>query len=180
MKLDFNDDSSLTVALTGMGVIQALKDDELEGSYVYKRDFSKVASPVNEAEFTFESFSKQLAEKKVNIKSMLVGKNALVVGLSNNAFQDIIFRTKIHPKRKASDLSEDERRSLYDMIKLVISERIQLGGKDQFTDIYGRQGQYTPAMGSNMSEKTCLVCGTRIEKLNLGGGQVYLCPKCQK
>jgi formamidopyrimidine-DNA glycosylase len=180
LKLDFSDDTSLTVALTGMGVIQTLKDDELERSYVYKRDFSEVTSPTDEREFTFEHFSKQLIEKKVNIKSSLVGKDAVVVGLSNSAFQDILFRAKIHPKRKASELSEDERHSLYDAIKMMIKERIRLGGKDQFLDLYGNQGRYTPAMGPNMNGKTCVVCGSSIEKLGLGGGQVYFCPKCQK
>jgi formamidopyrimidine-DNA glycosylase len=180
LKLDFNDDTSLTVALTGMGVIQTLKDDELERSYVYKRDFSEVTSPVDEREFTLERFSKQLAEKKVNIKSSLVGKDAVIVGLSNSAFQDILFRAKIHPKRKASELNEGERHALYDAIKVMIKDRIRLGGKDQFLDLYGKQGRYTPVMGSNMDGKTCVVCGTSIEKLSLGGGQVYFCPKCQK
>jgi len=180
LKLDFYYDTSLTVALTGMGVIQTLKDDELERSYVYKRDFSEVTSPVDEREFTLERFSKQLAEKKVNIKSSLVGKDAVIVGLSNSAFQDILFRAKIHPKRKASELSEGERHALYDAIKIMIKERIRLGGKDQFLDLYGKQGRYAPAMGANMNRKTCMVCGTSIEKLSLGGGQVYFCPKCQK
>jgi len=180
LKLNFNDDTSLTVALTGMGVIQTLKDDELERSYVYKRDFSEVTSPIDEREFTFERFSKQLADKKVNIKSSLVGKDAVIVGLSNSAFQDILFRTKIHPKRKASELSEDERHALYDAIKVMISKRIRLCGKDEFVDLYGNQGRYTPAMGPNMKGKTCVVCGTSIEKLGLGGGHVYFCPKCQK
>jgi formamidopyrimidine-DNA glycosylase len=124
--------------------------------------------------------SKQLIEKKVNIKSSLVGKDAVVVGLSNSAFQDILFRAKIRPKRKASELSEDERHSLYDAIKMMVKERIRLGGKDQFLDLYGNQGRYTPAMGPNMNGKTCVVCGSSIEKLSLGGGQVYFCPKCQK
>jgi formamidopyrimidine-DNA glycosylase len=180
LKLNFSDDTSLTVALTGMGVIQILKDDELKRSYVYKRDFSELTSPVDEREFTHERFSKQLAEKKVNIKSSLVGKDAIIVGLSNSAFQDILFRAKIHPKRKASELSEDERHALYDAIKVMINERIRLGGKDQFVDLYGNQGRYTPVMGPNMDGKTCIVCGTSIEKLSLGGGQVYFCPKCQK
>jgi len=180
LKLDFNDNTSLTVALTGMGVIQALKDGELERSYVYRRDFSEVTSPLDETGFTFGRFSKQLAEKNVNIKSVLVGKDAVIVGLSNSAFQDILYQAKIHPKRKAAELSEGERHVLYDAIRLMIRERIRLGGKDQFLDLYGKQGRYTPAMGPNMNGKTCLVCGTSIEKLSLGGGQVYFCPKCQK
>lgn len=179
LKLDFDDDTFLTVALTGMGVIQALKDDELEGSYVYRRDFSEAASPVDEAEFTFERFSRQLSVKKVNIKSVLVGKDAVLVGLSNSAFQDILYRAKIHPKRKASELNEGERHRLYNAIRLVIRERIRLGGKDQFLDLYGVQGRYTPAMGPNMNGKRCPVCGSSVEKLSLGGGQVYFCPKCQ-
>lgn len=180
LKLDFTDNTSLTVALTGMGVIQALREDELERSYVYRRDFSEVASPADEKGFTFERFSKQLAEKNVNVKSVLVGKDAVVVGLSNSAFQDILYRARIHPRRKASDLNEDERRALFDAVRLVIQERIRLGGKDQFQDLYGRQGGYTPAMGPNMNGRTCPVCKGSIEKLSLGGGQVYFCPKCQK
>jgi formamidopyrimidine-DNA glycosylase len=180
LKLNFNDGSALTVALTGMGVIQALKDDELEQSYVYKRDFSEVASPVDEAEFTFGSFSKQLTGRSVNVKSVLVGKDAVIVGLSNSAFQDILYRAKIHPKRKASELTENEKHVLYDAIKWVIQQRIHLGGKDQFIDFYAKQGGYTPAMGPNMKDKTCHLCRTPIEKVSLGGGQVYFCPKCQK
>lgn len=179
LKLDFSGNTALTVALSGMGVIQALKDDELEGSYVYRRDFSDVASPLDENEFTLKRFSKQLAEKKVNVKSVLVGKEAVIVGLSNSAFQDILYRAKIHPKRKASDLNESERRNLYDAVRLVIRDRIRLGGKDQFKDLNGKQGRYTPAMGPDMNGKTCPTCGTPVEKLSLGGGQVYYCPKCQ-
>jgi formamidopyrimidine-DNA glycosylase len=180
LKLDFSDDTSLTVALTSMGVIQALRDDELERSYVFKRDFSEVTSPIDEREFTIERFSKQLSEKKMNIKSSLVGKEAIIVGLSNSAFQDILFRAKIHPKRKGSELSEDDRHFLYEAIKVMINERIRLGGKDQWLDLYGKQGRYTPPVGSNMNGKTCIACGAPIEKLSLGGGQVYFCPKCQK
>ena len=179
LKLDFTDGSALTVALTAMGVIQALRDEELAHSYVYRRDFSATASPADEKEFTYAHFSKDLASKNVNIKAVLVGKDAVIVGLSNSAFQDILYRAGIHPKRKASDLSENEKHQLFDAIKLLIQERINSGGKTQFTDLYGKQGRYTSAMGPNMKEKHCPKCGSKVEKLNLGGGQVYFCPKCQ-
>jgi len=179
LKLDFTDGSALTVALTGMGVIQALRDEELEQSYVYRRDFSATASPTDDKEFTYEHFSKDLVSKNVNIKAVLVGKDAVFIGLSNSAFQDILYRAGIHPKRKVSDLSENEKHQLFDAIKLVIQDRINSGGKAQFTDLYGKQGGYTSAMGPNMKEKNCPKCGNKVEKLSLGGGQVYFCPKCQ-
>jgi formamidopyrimidine-DNA glycosylase len=180
LKLDFNDHLILTVTLTGMGAIQVFKDNELEQSYVYRRDFSDTTSPIDQKQFTLEYFSKQLAERRVNIKQVLVGKDAVLVGLSNSAFQDILFRAKIHPKRKASDLNKGEVHTLYDAIRELITERIQLGGKNEFSDLYGKQGRYSAVMGPNMRGRKCTVCGSPIDKLSLGGGQVFFCPKCQK
>jgi formamidopyrimidine-DNA glycosylase len=179
LEVAFDDGTILTVRLTSMGVIQIMKDNDLERSYVYRRDFNpEVLSPVDK-DFTFERFSNLLADNNRMLKSVLVGKDAVVVGLSNSAFQDIIYRAKLHPKRKASELSEDERQALYDVIRLVIQERIRLKGKDQFYDLYGNQGSYTPAMGPNMKQQNCPICRAPIEKLSLGGGQIYFCPKCQ-
>ena len=53
------------------------------------------------------------------------------------------------------------------------------GNLDQFYDLYGKQGRYTPAMGPNMKQHPCPVCGTSIEKVSVGGGHIHLCPKCQ-
>ena len=179
LKVNFSDGTALTVRLTSMGIIKALKDDELESSYVFKRDFnSERLSPIDE-EFTVERFSRLLADNNRVLKAVLVGKDALVVGLSNSAFQDIIYRAKLHPKRKASELKAEEKLGLYDAIRLVLNERIRLNGKDQFFDLYGNRGGYTPAMGPNMKQQACPECGTPIEKLSHGGGHVYLCPKCQ-
>ena len=87
---------------------------------------------------------------------------------------------KLHPKIKASDLNEKEQHALYDSITLLLQERIKLNGKDQFHDLYGTPGGYTPTMGPNLKEQTCPECNTPIEKLSIGGGHVYLCPKCQQ
>jgi formamidopyrimidine-DNA glycosylase len=177
-KLAFKSQNGFTVTLTGLGGIQAFADKALSESYMYRRDFSNVPSPLNDAEFTFEAFSKALSEKSVNVKAAMVGKDAVVVGLSNSAFQDVIFRAGIHPKRKASSLA-GQTRALYDAIRFVVQERIRLGGKTQFVDFYGKQGAYTPAMGTNMKGQKCGACGSNVEALSLGGGQVFFCPTCQ-
>jgi len=134
----------------------------------------------DEEQFTYEHFSEQMRSASRNIKMALVGKDAVVVGLSNSAFQDIIYRAKVHPKRKSSDLSDSEMKSLYEAIQTVVRERLKLGGKTQFADLYGKQGGYSPAMGPNMKDESCPNCGTMVEKIAHGGGHVYLCPECQK
>jgi formamidopyrimidine-DNA glycosylase len=179
LRLDFEDGTALTVRLTSMGVIQAVDDAGLRGSYVYKRDFSDRPSPGDEG-FTLERFAGLLAERNQQLKQVLVGKEAVVVGLSNSAFQDVLFQAGLHPRRKASSLDEDEVNSLHGAIATLIRERLRLGGKDRFQDLYGAQGRYVPAMGPNMKGQLCPVCGTGVERLSIGGGQVYLCPECQK
>ena len=179
LRVGFEDGTALTVRLTSMGIISAIDDDGLEDSYLYRRDFSEKASPM-EAGFTFERFTELTSDRSRQLKQVLVGKDAVLVGLSNSAFQDVIYRAGLHPKRRASDLSDDERRALFEAINLLIGERLRLGGKDKFQDIYGKKGRYVPAMGPNMKGRECPTCGTAIEKINHGGGQVYLCPECQK
>ncbi|MFX1488847.1 MAG: DNA-formamidopyrimidine glycosylase family protein [Promethearchaeota archaeon] len=179
LKITFTDNTILTVRLTGMGVIKAIKNSDLNQSYLYQRDFSDVLSPVDDA-FTFNSFSKLLGTLKRSIKSILVGKDAVLVGLSNSAFQDILYRAKLFPKVKGSELGQKQKKALFDSIKNVINERIRLGGKYQFVDLYGKKGGYIPAMGPNMKGKTCPDCDSDIEKFSVGGGQVYYCPQCQQ
>lgn len=111
---------------------------------------------------------------------MLVGKDAFILGVSNATFQDVLYRAKIHPKRRASDLSEDELHALYDAIKTVVTERLEKHGKEKFQDIYGVKGGYMAAMGPNMKDQKCPNCGSAIMKLTHGGGSVYLCPSCQQ
>jgi formamidopyrimidine-DNA glycosylase len=179
LRLDFTDGTFLTVRLTGMGVIKVVRDEDLGQSYVYRRDFSEKPSPLDDS-FDLNSFLQIVTAEARGMKSLLVGKEALVVGLSNSAFQDIMYRAGIHPKRKGSDLSEEEKRALYDAIRLVVQERLRLGGKDQFIDLHQTRGGYVPAMGPNMKNRRCPICGSGIEKLSVGGGQVYMCPECQK
>jgi formamidopyrimidine-DNA glycosylase len=180
LRVVFNDQSSFTVTLTGMGIIHVLSDGDLGGSYVYRRDFSEVPSPQNPKEFTLERFSKDLAKKNVNLKAALVGKDAVIVGLGNSMFQDVVFRAGLHPKRKASELSDVEKQTLYNAVRHVVAERIRLGGKEEFVDFYGQRGGYVAAMGPNMKAQHCLACGAEVSKLSIGGGQAYYCPKCQR
>jgi len=118
--------------------------------------------------------------KSQNIKAAIVGKTAVVVGLSYAAFQEIIYKAGIHPKRNTSTLTSDEKREVYDSMKQIQNARICAGGKYNWLNLFDEPGRYTPIMGPNMKDKKCPVCGAQIEKLAHGGGQVHFCPSCQR
>jgi formamidopyrimidine-DNA glycosylase len=130
MKLSFSDNTYLSGRLSGMGVLKALSTTDLQTSYIYKREHSGILSPLDK-QFTFKHFSALLSTKNRQLKSVLVGKEAIISGLMNSAFQDVLYRARIHPKRRASDLSEDEQIALYDAIKALVHERLTNDGKDQ-------------------------------------------------
>ncbi|MFW9803748.1 MAG: DNA-formamidopyrimidine glycosylase family protein [Candidatus Thorarchaeota archaeon] len=178
LTLTFFDKTLFTLRLKGWGHIDAASNEELEDNYVYRRDFSDVVSP-DEKRFTSDWFEEQLSQISKNIKMVLVGKEAILVGIQNSTFQDVIYQAGVHPKKKASDLNSSQVKALYNAIVRTMEARIHLGGKHQFTDLYGKHGQYVPSMGPNMKGAKCLKCKTTIEKLAHGGGHVYLCPKCQ-
>ncbi|MFW9786132.1 MAG: DNA-formamidopyrimidine glycosylase family protein [Candidatus Thorarchaeota archaeon] len=179
-KAEFTDGTFLTVRQTGMGVVYSATDEETKNLYVIKRDFSDIPSPIGEHDFTFERFVELLDAKDQNIKAAIVGKSAVVVGLSNAAFQEIIYKAGIHPKRNTSTLTDDEKHDVYDSMKEILNERICSGGKDNWVNLYGESGRHTPVMGPNMKDKNCPRCNAAVEKIAHGGGQVYFCPRCQR
>jgi formamidopyrimidine-DNA glycosylase len=179
LRLDLSDGSALTVRITSMGGMYSSCDEGLPKHYMIQRDFDpEVLEPTDER-LTLGMFSGLLGRANRQLKPVLVGKDAVVVGLGNSAFQDILYRAGLHPKRRASDLSREETEALHEAIRFVVAERLRLGGKMQFRDLYGRAGGYEPAMGPGMKGKQCSACGSCIQRLNLGGGDVFVCPSCQ-
>jgi formamidopyrimidine-DNA glycosylase len=177
LKIVFTDNTSFSVRLTGMGVLQVLTNNELPGSYVFKRDHLEKISPIDDENYTLERFSRSLQHANRMLKSIIVGKDAIVTGFGNSAFQEIIYLAKLHPKRKALSLDSDERKALYEAINEIVENRINKGGKSQFTDLFGIKGKYQLLMGSHV--KVCPSCQVEIEKLAISGGTTYYCPNCQ-
>ncbi len=178
-RLDFADGSALTVRIKSIGGVYALGAVALKEHYIFKRDFDPEKYSPDDPALTAERFAGLAAGATRQLKVVLVGKDAVVVGLSNASFQDIIYRGRLHPKRRAADLSPAETRALYDAMRLVVSKRLCLGGKLGFVDLYGAPGGYEPAMGPAMKGRKCPRCGRAVEKIAHGGGEVWLCPGCQ-
>jgi formamidopyrimidine-DNA glycosylase len=135
-----------------------------------------------EPEFTLDYFSALVEElatgKKRSVKGLLT-QDQIIPGLGNAIAQDILFRASLHPKHPIADLSEDQKRVLYDSILKTVNEVMEKGGRYDEFDLYNHRGGYIRIMDKNAVGNPCPECGSIIEKIQYLGGSCYFCPSCQ-
>ncbi len=103
-----------------------------------------------------------------------------IPGVGNGVLQDILFNARIHPKRKALSLSDQERKTLFRSLKTTLKEMTDKGGRDVQTDLLGNNGAYNCILSAKTCKEPCPVCHGAITKEAYMGGSVYYCANCQK
>lgn len=176
--LHFEDGTFLSVSVQGWGFAQLFHQSEV-ASHPYV-DPARV-SPLSDA-FTYAYFQGLFGELEEedsrSAKLFLISKPG-VLGIGNGYLQDILFRAKIHPRRRVVDLAEAERRALYEAIRETLRQATDLGGRDTERDLHDRPGGYRKILDSRSVGQPCPECGTPIEKIQYLGGATYFCPRCQ-
>jgi formamidopyrimidine-DNA glycosylase len=175
--MEFKDGSLLTIWILGWGFAKAAWEQELvELAYPGQLGLS----PLDPGEFTSGAFA-AILEKNSNktLKAVLMDQRQ-IAGIGNGYNQEILFLSGLHPKRKAGSLSYMERQMLYQVLVSTLQQAVQQRGSDREFDLYGTPGDYHRQMGEHMKGKPCPVCATQIEKINVSGGSMYICPVCQK
>ncbi len=177
-KLDFDDGTGFTARFFWFGYIH-MAESARPGDHKMTRDLGP--SPVAD-DFTPERFLALLERKKRSGVKSFIANQKNIAGIGNVYAQDVLFVPKLHPLRKVATLSDDERAALYDAIRKVLNESINLGGLKYEKDFFGASGRYS---GEHMlvaykEGEPCPECGTTIEKIKTGSTASYICPKCQK
>jgi len=134
------------------------------------------------ADLSLEQFKAMLRNKKTKIKPLLMDQ-AFISGIGNIYAAEILFRAKIHPERRASELSDKEKRLLFQAINDILKAAILAGGSsvDDYVRVSGENGGYARQHKVyGRAGKPCLGCKTIIKKINQGGRGTYFCPRCQK
>ncbi len=173
------DDSSALVAVVRMyGNLWCFPQGTLDNSY-YQVAVEK-PSPLDEAFDApyFQSLFSDIAVSKASAKAFLATEQR-IPGLGNGVLQDILFAAKVHPKRKISELSAEEREVLYYALKTVLGEMKGSGGRDTEKDLWGRPGGYATKMSRRTVGQPCPQCGQAIVRASYLGGSVYYCGNCQ-
>lgn len=120
--------------------------------------------------------------KKLPIKSCLLDQR-IIVGIGNIYADEILFLSKINPLKGANSLSLEELERIIDNTKLVLEKAIEKGGTTirSYTSLNGIHGLFQQELYVHSKDgQKCLMCGSDILKIKVGGRGTYYCPKCQK
>lgn len=179
MLIEFSDGAALSASVQMYGGLSCFKEGMYEN--LYREIALNKSSPLSK-EFDagyFQTLIEADEVQKLSLKAFLATEQR-IPGLGNGVLQEILWKAKLHPKRKVATLTQQEKSTLFSTIKQVLESMVKLGGRDTEKDLFGLNGGYLNRMSSPHAAEGCLVCGGDITKEAYLGGSVYYCPACQK
>lgn len=133
-------------------------------------------------ELSEDEFAGIIKSKNRMIKQLLLDQN-VISGLGNIYSDEILFGSRIHPRRTSSRLSKKRILRLYDVTIEILNGAIKArgssvsdfvdgsgapGGYQNFHSVYGREG------------KPCRNCGADIKREIIASRSAHFCPRCQR
>ncbi|NNE89709.1 MAG: bifunctional DNA-formamidopyrimidine glycosylase/DNA-(apurinic or apyrimidinic site) lyase [Silicimonas sp.] len=132
--------------------------------------------------FNEDYLIERLRHRNSPIKSALLDQK-LVAGLGNIYVCEVLHRTGISPKRKASRISAKRVASLVPAIRDVLSEAIAAGGSSlrDYRQSDGKLGYFQHTFRVYDREgAACATCGGQIVRIVQSGRSSFYCPTCQR
>jgi formamidopyrimidine-DNA glycosylase len=177
VKMEFTDGSCFTIKFWWFGRFLLFSQKELaEESGI----MAIGVDPFSE-KFNYDYFRELFAGKNIQIKNFLMDQKN-ISGIGNMYMHDILFAAGLHPKRKTSDMNEDDFQRLYQNISGILRFSQSRGGSFYEKDFFGNTGNYGPEdfLVGYKENKPCPRCETLIEKIKTGSTTAYICHNCQK
>jgi formamidopyrimidine-DNA glycosylase len=134
------------------------------------------------SDFSFEDFYKKMKTKTGSLKSVFLDQK-VIVGLGNIYADEVCFKAGVRPFRKANQINKNEYQKIYQAIKEIIPNAIELGGSSVSNYLLadGSKGNYAREHKVyNKAKKPCLICGNILEKTIISSRTTVYCPSCQK
>jgi len=131
--------------------------------------------------FTLEYFTSLLAGKKTQVKAFLMNQKN-VGGIGNMYMHDILFKARLHPQKKISDMSAGDVKLLYNSILKILNLSRKKGTCEYEKDFFGKGGGFSMkdlVVGYKENEP-CPDCGASIATIKIGSTTAFICPVCQK
>lgn len=105
----------------------------------------------------------------------------VISGCGNIYATESLFAMGILPARKTSDVSEQHKQALFQVICNILQESIDHGGStiSDYRSVNGGAGSMQDRL-KMYSKKVCPVCETATEAVTIAGRTSTYCPNCQK
>ena len=177
--IEFEDATAISASVQMYGGLWSFREGEFHNQY-YDTARSK-PSPLSD-EFDRAYFNRLITSpdvQKLSAKAFLATEQR-IPGLGNGVLQDILYKARIHPKRKIETLADGEKHALFHSVKSTLKEMTEQGGRDTTRDLFGKPGGYRTRLSQTAIDKPCPVCGGNIVKQPYMGGSIYFCDGCQK
>jgi formamidopyrimidine-DNA glycosylase len=121
--------------------------------------------------------------QKSAIKKFLLDQS-VVSGIGNIYADEILFASKIHPRRQIGTITTDEWQQIASHTKDILELAISEGGTtdSDYVNALGKKGgmQDYLQVYHHAGEPCPEGCGDTIERIVVGGRGTHFCPRCQK
>jgi formamidopyrimidine-DNA glycosylase len=138
-----------------------------------------------EPTFTIERLLELLRGRQAPLKAALLNQK-VVAGLGNLYTDEALFLARLHPRWAAGSLSLQEITRLHGGILEALAEGLHDRGSSlgaslrDHINLDGTPGQHQHRVHVfRRTGKPCPICGTRIERIKIGGRSTHFCPQCQ-
>ncbi len=134
-----------------------------------------------DASFNPKFIKESLKRRSVAVKSALMD-HTFVAGIGNIYASEILFRSRINPRRRANRLKSDEIKCMHKMTLEVLDEAIRYRGSSMrnYRDGQGQKGQFNQRIKVYAREhEPCVCCHKPIIKIVQGGRSTFFCKNCQ-
>jgi len=177
VKVSLADGGGYTARFWWFGKFLLVSDSDLASEPNTK---SIAIDPFDER-FTPDYFAALLKGKKTQVKSFLLDQKN-VGGIGNMYMHDILFKARLHPQKKISDMDDAGIRLLYDSIIDVLDLSRKKGAFAYESDFFGQKGEYTMEyfLVGYKESQPCPACGEKIISVKTGSTTSFICPACQK
>jgi formamidopyrimidine-DNA glycosylase len=161
---------------TGFTRARLLDADELE-----ERLSSLGPEPLEE-EFDRGYLQRTIGSRRAQIKPLLLDQK-VVSGIGNIYVDEILYDARLHPRRKANTLSEDEWEALYTAIRSNLAAGVEHRGTTVrlYKDVLDRPGEHQNYLRVfEKHGKSCPGCEGEVVREKVSGRPSHFCPTCQQ
>jgi formamidopyrimidine-DNA glycosylase len=141
----------------------------------------KMAPDVVDEAFTLAYLTGVLKKTTRAVKLVILDQEK-IGGMGNIYANDALYLAGIDPRKMGKRVQGTEIKRLYKAMKEVIAKGIETGGASysHFVDTKGLGGHYQDHfLVYDKAGQPCVMCGSLIEKISVGGRGTYFCPTCQ-